>query len=105
MATAVEKTRVRRTPEQRIADLKKEIEAIQARAAAKEARSSEHGKLFIAAVRSVDKALESASKAKDKSARAALLDARERLGEHLDEIGFEVKQRKARVSKSVEEAS
>lgn len=74
------------------------------RAATNEVRSSEIGKLFIAAVRAVDKALPAATKAKDKSARAALLDARERLGEHLEEIGVEVSPRKPRTPKPADDA-
>ena len=94
----------RRTTEERLADLQKEMDAVKARAAATEARSSEHGKLFIAAVRAIDKALPAATKAKDKGARSALMDARERLGEHLAEIGVEVKPRKPRESKPTEKA-
>ena len=98
------KTRRRRTAQERIADLERQKEKINAQEAARAARSSEHGKLFIAAVRAVDRALPTATEAKGKSARAALLDARERLGEHLAEIGVEVTPREPRTSRKAKDS-
>ncbi len=87
MTDTATKTRTRRTPEQKIADLEAQIARVKARAAAKEAKASDEGKTFLAAVKAVDKALRVAEDAKDKDMVHTLETARAALGEHLVAMG------------------
>jgi len=67
------KKRYRRTPEEQIADLQKEIERLKHKAKAKKAKQSAEIKNVVAAVRSLDKALETAS---DAAIKKAITEAR-----------------------------
>jgi hypothetical protein len=73
------KKRYRRTSEEQIADLQKEIERLKTRAKAKKAKQSPELKNVIAAVRSLDKAAET----KDKALKKAVTDARGSLTSYL----------------------
>lgn len=77
-----------RTPEQMIADLEAEIARVKARAAAKEARASDDGKAFMAAVRGVDKTMDAAKEAENDAMLHALESARATLGEQLIAMGL-----------------
>jgi hypothetical protein len=90
-ATATEKKpRVRRTPEQIVADLQAEIERVQRRAAAREVRKTDEGRAFIVAVRALDKAGRAAVEAGDEAMARVLESARATLGEHLVAMGVRV---------------
>lgn len=65
--------RARRTTDERIADLKAEIERIKARAAQQKAKKDPALRHISAAVRAIDKAM---GETKDKATRAALAEAR-----------------------------
>lgn len=82
--------RQRRSPEQKIQDLQAEIERIKNRQAARELKQSEAYKLTLAAVRSIDKALESAKEEGHSALGHVLHDAREPLATHLGEQGVEL---------------
>lgn len=69
----VTKRRVRRSPEQIIADLQAEIERVKQRAAEQKAKKDPALRHIAAAVRSIDKALDAT---KDNPTRAALTEAR-----------------------------
>lgn len=82
--------RQHRTPEQKIEDLHAEIERIKSRQAARELKQSEAYKLCLMAVRSLDKALESAREEGHSALGHVLSDAREPLAQHLGEQGVEL---------------
>ena len=85
--TGEAKKRHRRSPNEMIQDLETEIARLKTKAAAKEAKQSEEGKAFLAAVKVVDKAIVIASEAGDKQMVHALESARATLGEHLVRMG------------------
>jgi|GEM_PF-3006120 len=84
--TAAEK-RKRRTPEEIVADYQAKIESVKTRAAAKEVKSSDEGKAFLAAVKALDKAAIVAEEADDSPMAKSLESARATLGEHLVKMG------------------
>ena len=87
-ATAEPKRKInRRSPEQIVADLEKQIAEVKARAAAKSVRQSDEGKAFMAAVKAVDKAIKVAGDAKDEAMSRALDSGRAELAKHLVEMG------------------
>ena len=73
--------RYRRTHAEKIADLQKEIERLKTRAAAKKATRSPEVKNVVVAVRSLDKALETAS---DKALKKTITEARGLLASYLN---------------------
>ncbi|MEW5748997.1 MAG: hypothetical protein AB1793_09485 [Candidatus Thermoplasmatota archaeon] len=88
MVKVIEKTRVRRTPEQIVADLEEEIRRVKARAAAKQAKAAPEGRPFLAAVKALDRALEAAQQAKNEPMIAALEAARAPLSTLTIEMGL-----------------
>ncbi len=87
--------RSRRSPEQMIQDLQNQIEEVRSRATAKELKQSPSMKRTIMIVRSLNKALQEASKEKNTSLRHALADAHKPLAVFLESQG--VKTPKARM--------
>ena len=81
------KPRTRRTPEQIVADLEAKIADVKKRAAAKEAKAAPEGKLFMAAVKATDKALDAARESGNEEMVHALETARAALGEQLVRMG------------------
>ena len=81
------KRRQRRSPEQMIADLQKQIEEVKARAVARELKQSAAVKHALAAVRAIDKALEAAAEEDNTPLRHVLADARKPLAEYLTAQG------------------
>lgn len=84
--------RQRRTPEQKIEDLQAEIERIKNRQAARELKQSEGYKLTLTAVRTIDKAIESAKEEGHSALGHVLHDAREPLANHLSDQGVALPQ-------------
>ena len=78
-STASGARRKRRSPEELIADLQKQIEEVKARAASREVTRSASVKMTIGVVRSLDKALELAKEEDQTVLRHALADARKPL--------------------------
>jgi hypothetical protein len=99
-AKAETKTYNRRTAEQIVTDLEAQIEAVKARAAAKEAsaevKGSPDGVAFLAAVKAADRAIRVADEQKNDSMLRALEAARAPLAEHLVSMGVRLPDRKAR---------
>ena len=73
MPTMTKKERTRRTPEQMIADLEKQIQKVKSRAQEREARKDPTIRHVAAAVRSIDKAL---AATQDAATKEALSEAR-----------------------------
>lgn len=94
-AGAPRPTRTRRPAQERVDELRREIERIQLREAAKEARATPHGKALLAAVRAVDRAAEAAREAEEDDLVAALEAAREPLEQYLEDAGLPVPGRRA----------
>lgn len=94
------KTYVRRTPEERIADLEAQIAKVKQRAAAKEAaaevKGSPEGGKFLAAVNAVDRAIHVAAEHKNDAMVRALEAARAPMGEHLVSMGLRLPEAKTR---------
>ncbi len=87
--------RTRRSPEEMIADLKKKIQEVEARAAAKELKASGAIKRTLTIVRNIDKAMEEAKDEGQSALRHALAEARGPLKDFLTDQG--VKLPKARM--------
>jgi len=83
-----EKQRNRRTPEQIVADLQAEIEAVKARTAAKEARANPDARALVAAARFLARSAEGCSG----DARRSLEAARALVGEQLLAMGIRTPQ-------------
>ena len=83
-----EKQRNRRTPEQIVADLQAEIEAVKARAAAKEARANPQAKAILVAAKALDRAAESCTA----DAKRALEAARGILADQMAVMGIRTPQ-------------
>ena len=88
MTPTPKKKRIRRTPEQIIADLEAEIARVKARAAAKDAKAAPEGKPFLAAVKALDKAIEAAQDAGNKEMVQALEAGRAPLSELMVKMGL-----------------
>ncbi len=84
------KTRIRRTDEQLITDLEVKIQMIKERAAARSVKKSPSMKYTVAAVRAIDKALESAATESNTTLRHSLADAREPLVAYLQLEGIKL---------------
>ncbi len=89
--------RRRRSPEEIIQDLQRQISEVKARSAARELKKSPAFSAAITAVKALDKALDLAAEEENGPLRHALADARKPLGNHLVELG--VKLPKARLPK------
>lgn len=89
-AATAGKKRIRRTPDQMIADLQKEIERVKERARAKELKSSAATKSALAAVRAIDRGLEQAAQEDNSHLRHAFADARRALGTYLEGQGLKL---------------
>ena len=92
----IKKPRKQRTPDQIVADLEAKIADVKARAAAKSAKSAPEGKLFMAAVKATDKAIDEAREAGNREMLKALETARAALGEHLIQMGVRAPQSRKR---------
>ena len=90
------KTITRRTPEQIVADLQAKIAAVEARAAAKEARSKPESAAFIAAARTLQKALAAARAEKNAPMEGAVEAALATMSVHAVEAGFRMPQPRER---------
>ena len=90
------KTYTRRTPDQIIADLEAKIEAVKARAAAKEAKAAPEAKPFLAAVKAVDKAIQAATEQGNEQLVRALEAGRAPLATQMIEMGLRLPDGKAR---------
>jgi hypothetical protein len=86
------KTHVRRTPEQIVADLQAKIAAVEARAAAKEARSKPETTAFLLASRAVVKALRDAQAQRNAEMERALEAALATMSAHAVESGIRMPQ-------------
>ena len=84
------KKRVRRTPEQIIADLQTEIQRLRNRQKARELKQSPSFRSAMSALKSIDKALDVAAEAGETATRHALADARRALAGHLEKQGLEL---------------
>lgn len=93
--TAQPARRRRRTPEERIADLQKEIEAVKARAAARESKQSASVRMSVSIVRNLDKALDLAKEEDQAVLRHALADARKPLAAFLTSKGIQLPKARA----------
>ncbi|MBM3977599.1 MAG: hypothetical protein FJ299_11490 [Planctomycetes bacterium] len=80
--------RIRRSPEQIIADLQAEIARVQDRAKAKQIKKSEAGKFAVASIRAIDKGLDAAAEENNSLLRHALADARKPLASYLETQGL-----------------
>ena len=90
------KTRNRRSPDQMVADLEAEIARVKARAAAREAKSTEEGKALLLAVKFVDKALTVAAEANNADLLRGLEAARAPLSEQVVAMGIRLPDSKAK---------
>jgi len=81
------KRRKRRSPDEIIADLQDEIRRVRARQKARELKESPAHKAALAAVRSMDKALDAAAEEGETALRHALADGRKALGTYLETQG------------------
>jgi hypothetical protein len=79
--------RKRRSAEEKIADLEREIQRIRERAKARELEGSPAHRLTLNALRLIDKALNAAAEEDAGNLRHALADARKNLGQYLEEKG------------------
>lgn len=87
---AAKKRRKRRSPEEIIADLQDEIRRVRARQKARELKSSPAHKSALAAVKQIDKALETAAEENESLLRHALAEARRALGAYLEKKGVDL---------------
>ena len=91
------KTRYRRSPDEMIADLKKKIDEIEKRKAAKAMKADPATKEANAAFRALTKAVEKSKSSSDADLRRALSDAQRSLAEYFESKGMKVpKARKPR---------
>ena len=86
-STEGKKKRIRRSPEQMIADLQEEIQRLREKAAAKALKESPAIKLTLNSVKTIDKALVEAAEEGNTPLRHALADARRALAAYLEEQG------------------
>lgn len=94
-------TRYRRSPDEMIADLKKKIEEIEKRKAAKAVKADPAAKEANAAFRALTKAVEKAKESSDADLKRALSESQRVLAEYFEAKGMKVpKARKPRARKS-----
>lgn len=90
-------SRYRRSPDEMIADLKKKIEDIEKRKAAKLLKADPASKEATAAFRALTKAVEKSKSSSDADLKRALSDAQRSLAEYFESKGMKVpKARKPR---------
>ena len=82
--------RVRRTEEQLIRDLEAKLASLRERAASREVKNSPAIKATLAALRTIDKAVEAATEEGDTALRHVLADARGPLESYLDQQGIQI---------------
>ncbi len=82
------KRRKRRSADEKIADLEREIERIKERAKARELKGSPAHKMTLTSLRGIDKALSIAADEGESGLRHALADARKVLAQYLEEKGM-----------------
>ncbi len=87
-----ETKRNRRTPEEIVADLQAEIEAVKARAAAQQAKADPEARALLVAAKALDKAGAGCTG----EMKRAIEAARAVLGEQLGAMGIRIPQRRAR---------
>lgn len=80
--------RKRRSPEEMIEDLQKQIADLKQRAEARELKQSAAIKASLAAVKAIDKGIEAAKAEDNTQLRHVLADAREPLANHLTGLGM-----------------
>ena len=80
--------RKRRSDQELISDLQERIREVKARQAARDMQKSPPMKATVAALRSIDRALENAADHEDTALRHVLADARKPLVEFLERAGF-----------------
>jgi hypothetical protein len=83
-----ESRRKRRSPEEMIADLQKQISSLKERAEARELKQSAAIKATLTAVKAIDKGIEAAKAEDNTQLRHVLMDARTPLAEHLTGLGM-----------------
>jgi hypothetical protein len=88
MSNAKKQRRIRRSPEQMIADLQEQIKSVKARAAAKELKTSPAIKKATSALRALDKGMELAHDEGNSLLHNAMADCRRTLGEFLEKQGM-----------------
>jgi hypothetical protein len=93
--------RYRRSPEEMIADLQKEIERLKTHAAAKKAKQSPEVKHVVAAVRSLDECLETV---RDKALKKTVAEAKELLTSYLKLEGIPLPKKRGPRKKKVADA-
>jgi hypothetical protein len=84
---ATKKRRKRRSADEIIADLQDEIRRVRARQRARELKESPAHKTALAAIKSIDKALDVAAEEGETALRHALADGRRSLGAYLEKQG------------------
>jgi len=82
--------RKRRSPEEIIADLQKQIRDVKARAAAKELKQSPAVKKSVAILRAIDKGMELAHEESNSRLHHSLAASRTLLGDHLVKEGMKL---------------
>jgi cell division septum initiation protein DivIVA len=90
MAKKTTEKRYRRNDEELIRDLEAKLQSVKERVAARSIKRSPSMKHTVAAVRAIDKALESASSENNTTLRHALADAREPLVAYLQLEGVKL---------------
>ena len=90
MSETEKKTRIRRTPEQMIADLEAKIRDVKARAQAKDMKTSPALKKAMTALRALDKGMDLAQAEGNSLLQHALADTRKSLGDSLTKIGLKL---------------
>lgn len=90
MSESEQKRRIRRTPEQLIADLQAQIRDVKARANAKEMKTSPAIKKTVSALRALDRGMDLAHEEGNKLLHHALADSRKGLAEFLVKQGMKV---------------
>lgn len=82
------KKRIRRGPEQLIADLEAKIQQLKVRAQAKSLKTSPAAKSAIVAIRTLDKGMKVAEEEADRDLQFAYVDARKPLAAYLEAKGL-----------------
>jgi hypothetical protein len=88
MNKTAKKKRIRRSPDQIIADLQSEITRLREKQKAKELKNSPSLRSSLAALKAIDKALDVAAEEGDSTMRHTLADCRRILAAQLEKAGF-----------------
>jgi len=89
-----EKERIRRTPEQIIADFQARIRKVEARQATRGLKQSPSARATIIAMRAIDRALDHAGNESDAELKRAVTESHRLLVEYLQAQGLDVEQRR-----------